>query len=97
MVERDTGNLPADGILIHVQYSSLNYKDALSVGGNHGMTCRCPYTPSIDTVGMAIESLVTKFAVGDEVTVTGYDLNMDTAGGFGQYIRASAARVIEHP
>lgn len=38
-----------------------------------------------------------ELAVGDEVIVTGYDLGMNTAGGFGQYIRVPAGWVIKRP
>ncbi|HBM08776.1 MAG TPA: oxidoreductase, partial [Pseudomonas sp.] len=43
------------------------------------------------------ESSVADFSVGDEVIVTGYDLGMNTAGGFGQFIRVPAAWVIKRP
>ena len=46
---------------------------------------------------MVAESSVAEFAAGDEVIVTGYDLGMNTAGGFGQYIRVPAAWVIKRP
>lgn len=96
VVERDTGDLPAGDVLIRVQYSSLNYKDALSASGN-GVTRKYPHTPGIDAAGVVAESSVAEFAAGDEVIVTGYDLGMNTAGGFGQYIRVPAAWVIKRP
>ncbi len=46
VVERDTGDLPAGDVLIRVQYSSLNYKDALSASGNRGVTRKYPHTPA---------------------------------------------------
>ena len=97
VVERDTGDLPAGDVLIRVQYSSLNYKDALSASGNRGVTRKYPHTPGIDAAGVVAESSVAEFAAGDEVIVTGYDLGMNTAGGFGQYIRVPAAWVIKRP
>lgn len=97
VVERDTADLPAGELLIRVQYSSLNYKDALSASGNRGVTKQYPHTPGIDAAGVVAESSVGEFAVGDEVIVTGYDLGMNTAGGFGQYIRVPAAWVIKRP
>lgn len=97
VVERDTAELPAGDVLIRVQYSSLNYKDALSASGNRGVTRSFPHTPGIDAAGVVVESAVGEFAVGDEVIVTGYDLGMNTAGGFGQYIRVPAAWVIKRP
>ncbi|VXD00285.1 putative quinone oxidoreductase YhfP [Pseudomonas sp. 8Z] len=88
----------ADGeLLIRVRYSSLNYKDALSASGNRGVTKQYPHTPGIDAGGVVEASSVGEFAVGDEVIVTGYDLGMNTAGGFGQYIRVPAAWAIKRP
>lgn len=97
IVERDTEDLPAGDVLIRVNYSSLNYKDALSATGNRGVTRNFPHTPGIDAAGTVSESSVPEFAEGDEVIVTGYDLGMNTAGGFGQYIRVPAAWVIKRP
>ncbi|HAQ87397.1 MAG TPA: oxidoreductase, partial [Pseudomonas sp.] len=74
-----------------------NYKDALSASGNRGVTRNFPHTPGIDAAGTVAESSVSDFAVGDEVIVTGYDLGMNTSGGFGQYIRVPAAWVIKRP
>jgi len=84
-------------VLIRVSYSSLNYKDALSASGNRGVTRNFPHTPGIDAAGTVAESSVSEFAEGDEVIVTGYDLGMNTAGGFGQYIRVPASWVIKRP
>ena len=97
IIERDINELPAGEVLIRVSYSSLNYKDALSASGNRGVTRNFPHTPGIDAAGVVAESGVAEFAKGDEVIVTGYDLGMNTAGGFGQYIRVPAAWVIKRP
>jgi acrylyl-CoA reductase (NADPH) len=97
LIERDTSELPAGEVLIRVRYSSLNYKDALSASGNRGVTRNFPHTPGIDAAGTVAESGAVDFSVGDEVIVTGYDLGMNTAGGFGQYIRVPAAWVIKRP
>lgn len=97
IVERTTDELPAGDVLIRVSYSSLNYKDALSASGNRGVTRSFPHTPGIDAAGTVAHSDVAEFAEGDEVIVTGYDLGMNTAGGFGQYIRVPASWVIKRP
>jgi acrylyl-CoA reductase (NADPH) len=97
VVERVVADLSAGEVLIRVQYSSLNYKDALSASGNRGVTRTYPHTPGIDAAGVVAESTVGEFVAGDEVIVTGYDLGMNTAGGFGQYIRVPAAWVIKRP
>lgn len=97
ITERAISDLPAGEVLIRVSYSSLNYKDALSASGNRGVTRTYPHTPGIDAAGTVAESGVAEFEKGDEVIVTGYDLGMNTAGGFGQYIRVPAAWVIKRP
>ncbi|MCI5105771.1 MAG: YhdH/YhfP family quinone oxidoreductase [Pseudomonadales bacterium] len=93
----DTDNLPAGEVLIEVQYSSLNYKDALSASGNRGVTREYPHTPGIDAAGIVRESANEQFSSGDEVIVIGYDLGMNTAGGFGQFIRVPAGWVVRKP
>src|SRR5918996_4333557 len=84
--QRSLDELPAGELIIEVKYSSLNYKDALSATGNKAVTKKYPHTPGIDAAGVVVDSTTQSFAVGDQVIVTGFDLGMNTAGGFGQYI-----------
>lgn len=97
IVERQTSDLPDGDVLVQVHYSSLNYKDALSASGNRGVTRNFPHTPGIDAAGMVAESTDPSFKAGDQVIVTSYDLGMNTAGGFGQYIRVPAGWVVPLP
>ncbi|MEX2468771.1 MAG: YhdH/YhfP family quinone oxidoreductase, partial [Pseudohongiellaceae bacterium] len=93
----DTSDLPAGDVLIKVQYSSLNYKDALSAAGNKGVTRQYPHTPGIDAAGSVVEANVAHLNPGEEVIVVGYDLGMNTAGGFGEYIRVPGDWVVRKP
>jgi len=97
VVTRELSDLPAGDVLVRVKYSSLNYKDALSASGNRGVTRNYPHTPGIDAAGVVEQSDNSAFAPGDEVIVTGYDLGMNTAGGFAQYIRVPAAWLVPRP
>lgn len=97
IVRRSTDDLPAGDVLVRVHYSSLNYKDALSASGNRGVTRKYPHTPGIDAAGTVVESAGDAFDPGDEVIVIGYDLGMNTAGGFGGYIRVPAGWVVKRP
>jgi acrylyl-CoA reductase (NADPH) len=90
-------DLPEGDVLVKVHYSSINYKDALSATGNKGVTKKYPHTPGIDAAGEVVSSVDDKFKVGDKVIVTGYDLGMNTSGGFGQYIRVPADWVVKLP
>jgi putative YhdH/YhfP family quinone oxidoreductase len=92
-----TSNLQSNDLLVKVSYSSLNYKDALSASGNKGVTREYPHTPGIDAVGKVVESNSSDFKVGENIVVTGYDLGMNTYGGFGQYISIPADWAISLP
>ncbi|MEX0962993.1 MAG: oxidoreductase [Pseudohongiellaceae bacterium] len=96
-VDRDASDLPEGDTLIRVNYSSLNYKDALSFSGNKGVTKSYPHTPGIDAAGTIISSDDSSLHAGDEVLVIGYDLGMNTSGGFGQLIRVPSEWVVKLP
>jgi putative YhdH/YhfP family quinone oxidoreductase len=97
IITRNTSDLPEGEVLIKVAYSSVNYKDALSAKGMPGVTRQYPHTPGIDAAGTVAESSAAQFSVGDEVICIGYDLGMNTAGGYGQYIRVPASWVVAMP
>jgi len=97
IARRQVSQLPSGDVLVKVYYSSLNYKDALSASGNRGVTRQYPHTPGIDAAGTVVESTDPAFKSGDQVIVTSYDLGMNTAGGFGQYIRVPAGWVVPLP
>jgi len=97
IVTRALDTLPAGEVLVKVQYSSLNYKDALSASGNKGVTRSYPHTPGIDAAGIVESSSVEAYAVGDAVLITGYDLGMNTDGGFAEYVSVPAAWLVPLP
>ena len=97
ITERSISDLPEGEVLIRVHFSSLNYKDGLSCIGNPGVTRNYPHTPGIDASGKVTESSDSRFKEGDSVIVTGYDLGMNTSGGFGEYIRVPADWVVPLP
>ena len=97
VVERRLIDLPDNEVLVRVRYSSLNYKDALSATGNRGVTRNYPHTPGIDAVGTVVASTDRNWQAGDEVLCTGYDLGMNTSGGFGQYIRVPGSWLVRRP
>ncbi|MHB1686775.1 MAG: YhdH/YhfP family quinone oxidoreductase [Ignavibacteriaceae bacterium] len=90
-------DLPVDDVLINVKYSSLNYKDALSASGNKGVTRKYPHIPGIDAAGIVVESTDSEFCPGDEVLVTGFDLGMNTSGGYGQFVRVPSKWIVKLP
>ena len=94
---RNIDDLPKGEVLIKVNFSSLNYKDALSAIGNKGVSRNYPHTPGIDAAGIVEFSETDKYKKGDEVIVTGYDLGMNTSGGFSEFVRVPEAWVVRKP
>lgn len=90
-------DLPDHAVTVRVEYSSLNYKDALSASGNRGVTRAYPHTPGIDAAGVVAASRDARFRVGDRVLCTGFDLGMNTPGGFGSLIRVPGEWLVPLP
>ena len=95
--ERNIADLPPGDLVVRVHYSSLNYKDALSATGHPGVTRQFPHTPGIDAAGEVVSCDSGVFTVGDKVIVTGYDLGMETDGGWGEYIRIPSEWAVRLP
>lgn len=94
---RSIDDLPEGDVLIRVHFSSLNYKDGLSATGAPGVTRSYPHTPGVDAAGEVISSSSDDFSEGDWIVVNGYDLGMNTPGGYGEYIRVPAGWVVKLP
>jgi acrylyl-CoA reductase (NADPH) len=89
--------LPPGDVLVQVQYSSLNYKDALAATGHAGVASRFPHVPGIDAAGTVVESGSTRFRAGDEVIVTSFELGAGRWGGYAEFIRVPADWVVPMP
>ena len=98
-VRRDLtlAQLPPGDLLVRVDCSSINYKDALSATGNPGVTKQYPHIPGIDAAGAVVADGSGRFAPGDRVIVTGHRFGMDHWGGFAQYIRIPAEWAVPLP
>ena len=77
--------LNSDEVLIKVQYSSLNYKDAMALNSNMAKIMRkLPMSPGIDLSGIVEISSSKNFNVGDEVLVTGFGMGEKLTEGYSQ-------------
>jgi acrylyl-CoA reductase (NADPH) len=90
-------DLPADEVLIRVEYSSLNYKDALASQGHAGVVRTLPHVPGIDCAGQVVESTAPDYKAGDEVLVTGYDLGAGHWGAYAEFVRVPAEWIVRLP
>jgi putative YhdH/YhfP family quinone oxidoreductase len=90
-------DLPAGDVLIRVDYSSLNYKDALAMRGHPGVVARFPHVPGIDAAGVVEKSTSAAIKPGDEVIVRGYLLGSGAWGAYCDFIRVPAQWVMPLP
>lgn len=90
-------DLPEGEVLIRVEFSSLNYKDALSATGHPGVTKKFPHVPGIDAAGTVVESSAAKFQPGDSVIVTGFGFGASRWGGYAEYARVPADWIVPLP
>lgn len=84
-------------VLIKVLYSSVNYKDYLSASIHYGITRSYPHVPGIDAAGIVSSSKTKEFSEGDEVIITGYDLGMNTNGGWSDYVLVPKEWIVKKP
>jgi acrylyl-CoA reductase (NADPH) len=87
---------PGD-VVVQVQYSSINYKDALAATGAGRILKRYPLVGGIDLAGTVLTSLDKRYKPGDEVLVTGCGLSETHDGGYAEYARVNGDWVIPVP
>lgn len=93
----DREDLPPGEVLVRVQYSSLNYKDGLTVTGRPGVIRRFPMVPGIDFAGVVEESASPEFRTGDAVVLTGAGAGETAWGGYAQLARWGAEDLVRLP
>ncbi len=97
-VERlDLKNLPDEEVLVEVTYSSLNYKDGLTVTGTLDLVSNFPMVPGIDLAGVVKESRSEQFKPGDQVILTGWGVGERHWGGYSQYARLKPEWLVKMP
>lgn len=89
--------LSAGEVVIHVQYSSVNYKDALAATGKGRILRKFPIVAGIDAAGVVETSSDARFQQGDKVLVTGFELGVAHDGGYAEYCRVPADWVVSLP
>jgi acrylyl-CoA reductase (NADPH) len=90
-------SLPEGTVLVRVQCSSLNYKDALAATGHAGVVRKFPHVPGIDAVGTVVESNTPDVHPGAAVIVTSYELGAGRWGSWAEFIRVPAEWVLPLP
>ena len=76
-------------VYVKVDYSSLNYKDALILKNGARLVKEFPHIPGIDFSGTVVESQNQKFKEGDEIILTGWRVGEIYFGGYSQYAKVN--------
>lgn len=90
-------DLPEGEVEITVEYSTINYKDALAITGKGPVVRNFPLTPGIDLAGKVTASSSPKFKVGDAVVLNGWGVGEVHSGGLAQKARLKADWLIPLP
>ena len=93
----DLQDLPEGDVLVQVDYSSINYKDAMAVTGTGKIIRQFPMVPGIDSAGTVIESSNPRFQVGDAVVLTGWGVGERHWGGLAQRQRVKSDWLVPLP
>jgi acrylyl-CoA reductase (NADPH) len=93
----DEAQLPAGDVTVRVEYSTLNYKDALAITGKGPVVRHFPLVPGIDFAGTVEHSSNPAYQSGDKVLLNGWGTGETHWGGLAQLARISADWLIPLP
>ena len=95
--EIDSSHLKDGNVLIKIDYSSLNYKDALILKDGGKIVRKFPFVPGIDFSGKVVESGDDKFKKDETVICTGFRVGEMYYGGFSQFAKVDSNFLIKNP
>jgi acrylyl-CoA reductase (NADPH) len=93
---KDEDLMPGD-VTVAVEYSTVNYKDAMALSGRSPVIRQFPLVPGIDFAGVVESSTYPGLVAGDRVLATGWGLSQTHHGGFAQRARASGDWLVKIP
>ncbi|APW39583.1 oxidoreductase [Rhodoferax koreense] len=97
LVDFDEGDLMPGNVTVAIDYSTLNYKDAMAVSGHAPVIRQFPLIPGIDFAGVVQASSHPGFAVGERVVANGWGLSQSHHGGFAQKARVPGDWLVKLP
>ena len=93
----ETSNLPDGDVLINIDYSTINYKDALAITSSSPIIKNYPMVPGIDFAGTVEETSNNNFKTGDKVILNGYGVGEKHWGGMSQKARVNGNWLVKLP
>ena len=86
-----------DGVLIEVEWSSVNFKDGLASTTSGKISRLKPMIPGIDIAGTVVDTAGSDYVVGQKVIAHGYDIGVARHGGYAQFVRVPAEWIMKLP
>ena len=86
-----------DGVLIEVEWSSVNFKDGLASTTSGKISRLKPMIPGIDIAGTVVDAAGSDFVAGQKVIAHGYDIGVARHGGYAQFVRVPAEWIMKLP
>ena len=93
----DEAQLPAGDVTVRVEFSTLNYKDALAISGKAPVVRQFPMVPGIDFAGTVEHSSNAAYQSGDKVLLNGWGVGESHWGGLAQLARVKAEWLVPLP
>ena len=97
LTEVAESDLPPHEVLVDVAYSSLNFKDGLSITGTGRIARKMPMVAGCDLAGTVVESSSPEWKAGDQVVVNGWGLSETHWGGFAERARVKPEWLVKLP
>jgi acrylyl-CoA reductase (NADPH) len=97
LVDFDEGDLMPGDVTVAVEYSTVNYKDALALSGRSPVIRQLPLIPGIDFAGVVAASEHPGFSIGDRVVANGWGLSQTHHGGYAQKARVNGDWLVKLP
>lgn len=97
LTQLDEAQLPEGDVTVDVEYSTLNYKDALAITASSPIARVWPLVPGIDFAGTVTESSNAQWKAGDRVLLNGWGVGESHWGGLAQKARVNGDWLIPLP
>jgi len=95
--ELDKSFFKTGNVVVKIDYSGLNYKDALILKNGATLVKEYPHIPGIDFSGKVVETETEDFKIGDDVVVTGCRVGEIYPGGYSEFVKVKSELLIKKP
>ncbi len=93
----EESDLPSGDVLVQVEYSTINYKDALAVTGASPIAKIYPLVPGVDFAGTVLSSETPEYSTGEKVVLNGWGVGEKHWGGLAEKARVKSDWLVHLP